>query len=136
MVVSHVCTQKLLHTHLVVLARAVDCCNLDCYARSCCVTGCQTLLVWNGEVVGKAGNRLHVVIGTLNKAVSSLLVPSHILTHQYSRRTVVTQIYVWARDRMTSWGLQAATISEPLSLVRWSMKWSVRWWSVRQTLTW
>ena len=136
MVVSHVCTQKLLHNRLVVLARAVDGCNLDCYARSCCVTGCQTLLVWNGEVVGKAGNRLHVVIGSLNRAVTSLLVPSHILTHQYSRRTVITQIYVWARDRMTSWGLQAATISEPLSLVRWSMRWTVRWWSVRQSMKW
>ena len=47
------CTQKLLHTHLVVLARAVNCCNLDCYARSCYVTGCQTLRWWsgNGEVV-------------------------------------------------------------------------------------
>ena len=73
MVVSHVCTQKLLHTHLVVLARAVDCCNFECYARSCCVTGCQTLLVWNGEVVGKAGNRLHVVIGTLNKGTSEVV---------------------------------------------------------------
>ena len=136
MVVSHVCTQKLLYNRFVILAKAVDCCNLDCYARSCCVTGCQTLLVWNGEVVGKAGNRLHVVIGTLDRAVSSLLVPSHILTHQYSRRTVIMQIYVWARDRMTSWGLQATTISEPLSLVRWSMRWSVRWWSVRQSMRW
>ena len=33
-------------------------------------------------------------------------------------------------------GLQAATISEPLSVVRWSMRWSVRWWSVRHSMRW
>ena len=55
------CTQKLLHTHLVVLARAVNCCNLDCYARSCYVTGCQTLRWWsrNGEVVRCTCTRTH-----------------------------------------------------------------------------
>ena len=55
------CSQKLLHTHLVVLARAVNCCNLDCYARSCYVTGCQTLRWWsrNCEVVRCTCTRTH-----------------------------------------------------------------------------